>query len=301
MTFRLLLGLFAVGLAGIGAGAANTDYRPDTVWPRGGATAPGYGAHPVSAAAVDGDGRLFLFHRAPLPVLVFDADGAYLRGWGQGQFTSPHGCRVGPDGSLWLTDSADHRVMKFSPEGRLLLTLGVKDEPGEDAAHFNRPTDVAFGPAGDIYISDGYGNARIVRLDRNGKFVAAWGRKGSGEGEFNLPHSLVVDRRGRVLVADRENARIQVFTADGRFLEQWRDVGYPYGLALTPDDRLIVTDGRSHHVSVHDLTGKRIVRFGAPGRKPGELDLPHLAAVDGHGAVYICEVNGKRVQRFLPR
>src|SRR5207302_42663 len=152
-------------------------------------------------------------------------------------------CRIDPEGNLWLTDNSDHRVMKFTPEGKLLATFGVRNEPGEDSTHFNRPTDVAFAPSGDVYISDGYGNSRVVRLSHGGKFLGAWGRKGAGEGEFNLPHSIAVDARGRVYVADRENARIQVFTPEGKFLAQWANGVHPYGIAMTPDAKLIVSDG----------------------------------------------------------
>ncbi|MGV3724475.1 MAG: peptidyl-alpha-hydroxyglycine alpha-amidating lyase family protein, partial [Actinomycetota bacterium] len=174
-------------------------------------------------------------------------------------------------------------------------------QPGQDGAHFNKPTDVAFAPNGDFYIADGYGNSRIMRFSAAGKLLGEWGRKGAGEGEFNLPHSVVVDGRGRVYVADRENARVQVFTADGKFLEQWRDVGYPYGMHLTADERLIISDGRAHRVGIFDLRGKRLAQFGMPGKNAGGFDLPHLLTVDARGAIYVCEVNGKRVQKFEQR
>jgi len=292
--------LGAVGLATLAMAAAAQTVRYDPVvgWPTGANSAPAYGTQPVSAAAADGKGRIFIFQRAPVPVLVFDTQGKYLRGWGEGAFTSPHGCRIDPEGNLWLTDNGDHRVLKYSTDGKLLLSLGVKGQAGEDDTHFNKPTDVAFAPGGDIYISDGYGNSRVVRMSRDGKYLGAWGKKGGGEGEFNLPHSVVVDKRGRVYVADRENARLQVFTPDGKFIEQWRDVGRPYGLFLTAEERLIVSDGIANRLSVYDLTGKRLAQFGMPGKSAGELDLPHLLTVDEKGALYVCEINGKRVQKF---
>lgn len=295
--------LGAVGLATLAVAAAAQTVRYDPVagWPSGGDRAPGYGTQPVSAAASDGKGRIFIFQRAPVPVLVFDTQGKYLRGWGEGAFTSPHGCRIDSEGNLWLTDNGDHRVLKYSTDGKLLLTLGVKGQAGEDDTHFNKPTDVAFAPGGDIYISDGYGNSRVVRLSREGKYLGAWGKKGGGEGEFNLPHSVVVDKRGRVYVADRENARVQVFTPEGKFIEQWRDVGRPYGLFLTAEERLIVSDGIANRLGVYDLTGKRLAQFGMPGKGAGELDLPHLLTVDERGSLYVCEINGKRVQKFEQR
>jgi DNA-binding beta-propeller fold protein YncE len=190
-------------------------------------------------------------------------------------------------------------VLKLSSEGKLLASFGEQGKPGEDATHFNKPTDVAFAPNGDVYVSDGYGNSRVVRFSHDGKYLGAWGKKGTGEGEFNLPHAVVVDRRGRVYVADRENARIQVFTPEGKFITQWRDTGHPYGLYLTPDERLFVTDGIAHTLSLFDLNGKRLGQYGMPGKGPGEFDLPHLLTVDGEGAVYVCEINGKRIQKLI--
>lgn len=274
-------------------------YRPIPGWPDA-ASAPDYGTAAVSAAATDSEGRVYVFQRAPHPVLVFSREGKFLRSWGEGMFTSPHGCRFDAQGNLWLTDNADHRVMKFTPEGRLLATFGVKNEPGEDRAHFNKPTDVAFGPSGDVYISDGYGNSRVVRLSREGKYLGEWGKKGTGEGEFNLPHSIAVDAKGRVLVADRENDRIQVFTPEGKFITQWRTVGRPYGLYLTPEQRLFVSDGLSNTVALCDLDGRQLAKWGMTGAGPGQFQLPHLLTVDDKGALYVCEVTGKRIQKFLP-
>lgn len=297
----LLAALGSLLLFGSRATGKEAAFRPVTGWPSGGSAAPGYGTGAVSAVATDRQGRVFVFQRAPVPVLVFQRDGAFVRSWGAGEFTSPHGCRIDPEGNLWLTDNADHRVLKYTPEGKLLATFGTQGQAGEDATHFNKPTDVAFAPNGDFYVSDGYGNSRVVRFSRAGKYLGAWGRKGTGEGEFNLPHSVVIDRTGKVYVADRENARVQVFTAEGKFLTQWRDTGHPYGLYLTPDQRLLVTDGLANTLSVYDLNGKRLSRVGATGTGPGEYQLPHLLNVDDQGAVYVCEITGKRVQKLLPR
>lgn len=279
------------------SGAEESGYRVVPGWPAGAAQAPGYGQYAVSAVTSDAKDNVYVFQRAPQPVLVFDAEGRFLRSWGAGLFTNPHGCRIDPEGSLWLTDNADHRVMKFTIDGKLLATFGVKNQPGEDATHFNRPADVAFGPEGDIYIADGYGNSRVVRLSHDGKFLGAWGRKGAGEGEFNLPHSVAVDTRGRVYVADRENKRVQVFTREGKFLAQWQGA-QPYGLAMTRDQKLLVSDGKANRVSLFDLDGKLLTGWGSSGPEPGQMNLAHLLCVDGRGAVYVAEVDGKRVQKF---
>lgn len=301
---RLPLALIAAGILLAWGSRATSDepaFRPVAGWPSGARTAPGYGTGAVSAVATDRQGRVFVFQRAPVPVLVFQRDGTFIRSWGAGEFSSPHGCRFDPDGNLWLTDNADHRVLKYTPEGKLLATFGTKGQAGEDATHFNKPTDIAFAPNGDFYVSDGYGNSRVVRFSRNGEYLGAWGRKGTGEGEFNLPHSVVIDRSGKVYVADRENARVQVFSPEGKFLTQWRDTGHPYGLYLTPDQRLYLTDGLANTLTVYDLSGKRLRRAGSTGSGPGEYQLPHLLNVDDQGAVYVCEITGKRVQKLLPR
>src|SRR5262249_53593432 len=154
--------------------------------------------------------------------------------------------------------------------------------------------DVAFAPSGDVYISDSYGNSRVVRFSHDGKFLGAWGRKGAGPGEFNLPHSVAVDARGRVYVADRENARIQVFTGEGKFLAQWANGVHPYGISLTPEEKLVVSDGLTNLLRLYDLDGKELARWGGPGKEAGQMDLAHLLCVDDQGAVYVAEVNGKR-------
>lgn len=282
------------------AGASRTQepqYRPVAGWPAGAQQAAGYGMYAVSAVTTDVKGAVYVFQRAPQPVLVFDADGRFLRSWGAGLFTNPHGCRVDPEGNLWVTDNADHRVMKFTTDGKLLATFGVKSEPGEDAGHFNRPADVAFGPEGDVYIADGYGNSRVVRLAHDGRFLGAWGRKGTAEGEFNLPHSVAVDAKGRVYVADRENKRVQVFTREGKFLNQWSGV-QPYGLSMTRDQKLLVSDGKANRVYLFDLEGRPLTSWGSSGSGPGQMNLAHLLCVDSRGAVYVAEVDGKRVQKF---
>jgi DNA-binding beta-propeller fold protein YncE len=140
----------------------------------------------------------------------------------------------------------------------------------------------------------------VVRLSHDGKYLGAWGKKGAGEGEFNLPHSIAVDAKGRVYVADRENGRVQVFTGEGKFLAQWREVGHPYGLFLAREGTLYVADGIANTISIYDLEGKRLARWGGPGHQPGQLDLAHLLCVDDQGAVYVTEINGKRVQKFVP-
>src|SRR5262245_53295912 len=187
------------------------DYRPVAGWP----TLPAsLKLGPVSAVATDSAGRVYVLQRAEPPVLVFDRDGTFLRSWGAGLLTTPHGLRTDRDDHVWVTDIGRHIVLKFDAAGKPLMMLGRKDQPGDGPDRFNKPTDVAIGPAGEVYVADGYGNSRVVKFSKEGQFLKEWGRKGSGAGEFNLPHAIRTDGKGRVYVGDRENKRVQVFDAD---------------------------------------------------------------------------------------
>jgi DNA-binding beta-propeller fold protein YncE len=213
-------------------------------------------------------------------------------------------------------------VMKFTPEGRLLLELGTRDQPGCDAAHFNMPTDVAVTPAGDVFISDGYGNNRVAHFDKAGRFVKDWGKLGTAPGEFSIPHAIAVDSRGRLYVADRNNVRVQVFDQAGRLLDVWANVVTPWGLWVTDKDEVWVCGSSPE---VWETAGKGnplgcppkdqvLMRFTPEGRlvqlwtvpkgedgkeKPGELNWVHCIALDSHGDVYAGDIIGKRIQKFL--
>ena len=280
-----------------------TGYRP-VPWPRPDAAraAPDYGRVEVRGVATDGRQVYVFQYSAAHPLLVFTPDGRYVGSWGGGLFTMPHGCRVEPHtGNLWLTDDGDHRVLVFTPGGRLIATYGVRGVAGNDSRHFNRPADVAFAPDGSVYVADGYGNARVVHLSAAGKFIGAWGRHGTGRGEFHLVHSVAVGRDGRVYVADRENARLQVFSASGTYLTEWRQAGHPFGLDWTPSGDLVICDGVADTVSVYNTSGKRQTRWGGTGSAPGKFRRAHLLSVEqATGAIYVTEVKGRRVQKFTP-
>ncbi len=290
MTHTLLLALLL-------AADPLPDYRPVPNWAKLPADLT---LGPVSAVATDAADRVYVAHRGRRPVLVFDRDGKFLRSWGDDVLKTPHGLRIDPAGHVWLTDIGNHQVYQFDADGKLLLTLGRKGEPGTGPDQFDRPTDVAVTPGGDFYVSDGYGNSRVLKFAKDGRLLKQWGRKGTGPGEFNLPHAVVLDSAGRVYVGDRENNRVQVFDGDGKFLAQWTDAGAPFGLFLA-GERMFVADGRANWVAVLDQSGRRVGRFGEKGRGPGQFDLPHMLCVDARGAVYVAEVNGKRVQKFEPR
>lgn len=254
----------------------------------------------VSGVATDGGGNVLVFHRGRQPILVFTAAGKYRRSFGGGLFDSTHGLRRDAGGNIWTTDNKNHTVVKLSPAGAVLLTLGRRDVKGESDRLFDRPADVAFAANGDVFIADGYGNSRVVKLDRNGRFLLAWGKKGKGIGEFDLPHAIRIDSKGLVYVGDRENNRVQVFTQEGRFVRQFGGFA-PFGLHITPDDKLFVADGRANKVMVMTLTGKMLQEWGVLGSEPGNFNMPHGITVAADGAVYVTEIRGKRVQKFVLR
>jgi DNA-binding beta-propeller fold protein YncE len=213
----------------------------------------------------------------------------------------PHGLSFDAEGNLWASDDLGHIVVKMDSNGRVRMVLGRKNVKGETSDTFNRPTDVAFGLAGEIYVADGYGNSRVVKFTKSGEFIKAWGTRGDGPGEFNLPHAIAVDQQGRVYVGDRENYRMQVFDEDGKFLAQWNHVGSPWGIAITPDGFLYMTDGYNNRVVKLNLQGEVQGVLGRPGRLPGQFDYCHHLAVGPSGSIYVAEIKNWRPQKFTPR
>lgn len=254
----------------------------------------------VAGVAADSQDRIYVFNRSPHPVIVLDREGRFLTSWGEGLFKTPHGIYIGPDDYIYLVDAGDHTVRQFTLEGELLQTLGVKDHPGEEGQPFNKPTDVALSPSGEIYVSDGYGNSQIYRFSPNGKLFLSWGTPGNGPGQFNLPHSVWVDRQGRVYVADRENNRIQVFTSQGEFLAQWTDFLRPTDIFIDVEEKVYVAE-LQHRVSILNLEGKLLLRLGGEkSHAPGEFIAPHAVWTDSRGDLYVGEVlEGQRIQKFI--
>ena len=252
----------------------------------------------VSAVAVNPAGEVFVFQRGPHadPIVVFDAKGKYLRSFGKGMFGNPHGMRFDHDGNLWVTDNGDHQVMKFTASGELLLKLGIRGQAGTDDQTFNKPTDIAFSPAGDyVYISDGYGNSRVVKFTRAGKYVTAWGKRGTGPGEFNIPHSVQVDSKGTVYVSDRENNRIQIFDGNGKFLRQWTHLGATQGIFITPEDDMWIITHRDNIENItYDTLAGRIMHIDiATGKILGAMESPgHWIAVTPAKDIFIGSLTG---------
>lgn len=250
-----------------------------------------------SAVAVDSRGEIYVYHRGTHPILCFDADGNYLRSWGDDVIGMAHGLRVDRDDNVWVTDVGRHRVLKFDRQGKLLLALG-NGTAGIERDQFDKPTDMAFGPAGEIYVTDGYGNTRVMKFAADGTWIKSWGTPGKAPGEFNTPHCIVIDGKGRLLVGDRENDRIQVYDQEGTLLAVWNGFA-PYGLTLDAAGRLFVTDGRANKVLLLDDAGKIQQSWGRKGSAAGEFQLPHMLAFDAAGNLLIAEVDNKRLQKFV--
>jgi len=258
----------------------------------------------VSAVATDAAGEVYVFQRGPKadPIVVFDAKGKYLRSWGKGMFGNAHGMRVDLDGNVWVTDNGDHQVMKFTRDGRLLLTFGKKKRAGTDSETFNRPTDIAFAPSGEFYVSDGYGNSRVVKFSREGKYLLDWGKPGTKPGEFNTPHSIAVDSKGLVYVSDRENNRIQIFDAAGKFLRQWTHLGATQNIFITPQDEIwIITHRNNIENLTYDTLAGRIMKIElATGKILGAMESPgHWIHVTSKSEIFIGSLTGN-VFRWYP-
>jgi len=298
-------------------------YRVDPAWPRD--RPPGGrwdGA--MSGIAIGPEGNVWTLNRGTIPVHVYSPDGELIRSWGEGVFQNAHTIRFDPQGNLWIVDTLSHTVRQFSRDGEVLMTIGTLGESGNDDTHLDQPNDVAFGPDRNLYVSDGYGNDRVVVFDPNGRFVRSWGQLGSGPGEFSQPHSIAVDSEGRVYVADRNNARIQVFDSDGQFLDEWRNIVTPWYLVITPDDEIYV--GGSSPMLWSDIPDGQaalatppkdqlVMRLDTEGRirqlwtfplpengqeQPGDLNWVHAMAVGADGILYMGDVQGRRAQKFVP-
>jgi DNA-binding beta-propeller fold protein YncE len=254
----------------------------------------------VSGVAIDSRGHIFIFQRTAPMLSEFDGDGKFLREIGAGLFTHPHGLRIDPDDNIWTTDDGSHLVLKLDHDGRPLLVLGRKGVAAEADWLFNEPTDIACDKARNIYVSDGYGNSRVMKFDQTGRFLKSWGRYGNAPGEFDLPHTIVIDKEDRVYVGDRENQRIQVFDAQGKFLKEWTGIGYPYGLCFGPNRRLWMADGGYDRIVELDENGKIAGAIGEPGHALGQFAWAHFLAFAADGRLFVADVLNWRVDVFVP-
>lgn len=292
-------------------------------WP---ALAEGVTLGQVSGVALDQDENVWTFSRRSQPWFgdevtttipedtVFQLapdDGAVLSQTGHDAYEIPHGLYIDTEGNLWVTDVSLHIVQKLSPNGEVLLTLGVAGYPGDDASHFNQPTDVYVATNGRVFVSDGYGNARVVVFDADGTYLFEWGSAGSDPGQFDTPHSIVGDGNDRIYVADRGNRRVQVFNEMGTHMATWQspELGRPWAVNIAPNGDIYVLDGGDQNpvppdrarVLRVDQDGNVLDEFGSGGREAGQFDWPHDLAISSSGDVYVGEVHyGARLQKFAP-
>ncbi len=276
----------------------------------------------VVGAATDSQDRVYVFSRGEHPVTVFDREGRFLSSWGEGLFARPHGITVAPDDTVFCTDDFGHTVRKFTRDGKLLMTLGTHGRPSDTGATsidfrtirhagppFHFPTNVALAPSGELFISDGYGNARIHKFSADGRLLLSWGSPGTGPGQFQVPHGIAVDRNGTVYVADRENSRLQLFSPDGDFLAEWPDIARPCEVAINNDGQIFVAelgyragmwpgtqpphpDATGGRVSIFDSRGKLLAHWGGGDNpcSPNDFFAPHDIWVDSRGDLYVSEV-----------
>lgn len=260
----------------------------------------------VSRVATDSQDRIYVFQRKDPPVLVFDRDGGYLTAWGSGAVADPHGLKI-VDDIVYTTDRSDSVATSFTLDGTPLLQLGRRGEHSDTgctgapwlarrgAGPFNHPTEMLPHPNGDIYVTDGYRNARVHRFSRDGTLVASWGSPGHGPGQFHLPHSIVSDSSGRLYVADRVNKRIQIFTPDGAYVGEWTGMGGPNDISLAPDGSFVIAEqedgGKPAYVCVRDADGAVLVRL--------ESRHVHGVGVDSHGNIYAGLTVDRSVDKFV--
>jgi sugar lactone lactonase YvrE len=275
--------------------------------------------------ATNSKGHIFVYTRSQLTRLFeFDSKGNFVREIGEGLygFAFAHCVRVDPQDNIWAVDEGSNMVIKFNPEGRVLMVLGRRPEPADLAIAaapsqpgpytFDRPTDVAWDAAGDIFISDGYGNSRVVKYDKNGRFIATVGTKGSGQGQLNLPHTIATDAQGNVYVGDRSNARIEVFSNDLTFKAIYDQVGAPWALCITPGPHQYLYSSNSNpdsnssemnavtgEIYKMELDGTILGKFGTAGKELGQFSTVHEIDCRNPNGILVSEITAWRVQKIV--
>ena len=260
----------------------------------------------VSGVAINSKGHIFVLSRGPQPLMEFDADGNYVRAFGAGLFDRPHGLRIDAEDNIWATDGGSHIVLKFSPQGRVMMVLGVRGSPGEWHPYghlrlFTEPNDVAIGPTGDIFVTQGHGkgDSRVLKFDKDGNHVKSWGRKGTASGEFDVPHSIAIDADGLVYVADRGNQRLQIFDADGKFIKEWRYFGTPCGLHIGRDSYIYLANGHAGQIMKLDRAGTIVGMTGKQGKALCQFGEAHFIALGTREEIYVADTLNWRVQKYI--
>ncbi len=292
-------------------------------WPQPLAYAkPGYIWGSTGGVFAESSNRIFIANRGELKLPKelpfgftgfwgsFGGSGKAVESWTQWDYLfadgrGPHSVTMSPydpEHNVWVIDDIHHQIWKFSNDGKkLLMTLGARDEAGNDGTHFKRPTDIAWLPDGTFFISDGYGNTRVAKFDKNGKFLMMWGTRGTGNGQLQTPHSITIDKNRRVYVADRANNRIQVFDENGKYLDQFPNIQQPYHIRVSDDGFLWVFSGPLDKFLKYDLQGHLLYAWGTHGTTPGLFWAVHEYSADTDGNLYTAEVFGGRAQKFKPR
>ena len=261
-----------------------------------------------ASVAFDAKGHLWVLTRGPQPLFEFDANGAFVRAFGEGLFTRTHGLRFDADGNIWVSDVGAHIVVKMNPAGQTLLTLGVKGEPGvwDEAAgsrRLNQPNDVAFGRGGEVFVVQGHtpgadGDPRVLKFDRTGRFLKSWGGKGKTPGKFEVAHGIAIDAKGLLWVTDRENQRIQIFDADGGFVREIKYAGLPCALDIG-SQYIYMVNGFAGQVLRLDLNGTVLAATGKPGKGAGEFGEAHFITVSPKGDLFVADSVNGTLQRFV--
>lgn len=287
-------------------GSGEHSYRVVTDWAK---LPEGWALTDVASVAVDSKDRVYAFNRGAHPMIVFDREGNFIRSFGEGLFSRAHGLSIDGDDHLYCTDDGDHTVRKCTGDGKVLLTIGLPERPTPfmSGEPFNRCTHTALSPSGEIYVSDGYGNARVHKYTPDGRLIRSWGEPGSDPGQFNIVHNIATDADGFVYVADRENHRIQIFDGDGRYETQWNNLHRPCALCACGAGRKTFIIGElgpgmpvnlnvpnlGPRLTITDAGGKRLARLGGehgPGLETGRFLAPHGLAIDSRGDIYVGEV-----------
>jgi len=268
------------------------------------------GVMPGASAAVafDSKGHMFVFYRGPQPLMEFDADGKFIRNVGEGlSFRRAHGMRIDSQDNIWVTDVGAHVVMKLSPQGQVLLTIGTKGEAGdwnEQSHDLNEPNDLAIGRNGDIFVVQGHtpgkGDPRVLKFDAKGNFVKSWGGKGTEPGQFDVAHGIAIDAKGLLWVADRENQRIQIFDQDGKFIRQLKYAGLPCSLQIGPQFVYMV-NGFAGQLLRLDLDGNVLAATGKPGKGLGEFGEAHVIAVSPRADIYVADTVNSTLHKFVKK
>ena len=251
-----------------------------------------------SSVAWTSRNRLLVFNRGPNPLMEFEPDGSFVRSWGQGQYDRPHGMRVDPQGNIWTTDVNADTVRKMNPDGEVVLTID-----GDDTPLMNEPTDLAIGLAGEIFVLVGHGRGEphVLKFAPDGALTTSWGEAGTGPGEFDTPHSIVVDAEGLVYVADRQNRRVQIFDDQGTYIKEWAYKGLPCGLFIDADQQMYMVSGFAGEILKLDRNGKAIGANGQPGKGLGEFGEAHYMTVTPGGDIWVADTVRPELHKYVAR